>query len=112
MDLRHTCKLFVAMAALLGLNALAPSAASATTTPAPGYGQFTGCPNPAQIPSIEICFHTVFTSGGKFQVGGVEFPIVNPITYSGGLTPSFEVDFNAAGACRRCRRQFPAGSSA
>jgi hypothetical protein len=108
MNLGHIRKLVVGLSALFALTALVPSAASATTTPAPGYGQFTGCPNPAQIPSIEICFHTVFTSG-EFQVGGIEFPISNPITYSGGLTPSFEVDFNASGGMSKVPQPVPGG---
>lgn len=104
----HIRKLVVALSALVALIALAPSAASATTTPAPGYGQFAGCPNPAQIPSIEICFNTVFTSG-EFQVGGIEFPIVHPIAYSGGLTPSYEVDFNASGGIPPAAQSVPGG---
>jgi hypothetical protein len=108
MELKHTRKLLVTLAALVALTVLTPSNASATTTPAPGYGQFAGCPNPAQIPSIEICFHSVFTSG-EFQVGGIEFPVVNPITYSGGLTPSFEVDYNASGGVPPVAQPVPGG---
>jgi hypothetical protein len=109
MDFAHARKLLVTLAALVALIALVPSAASATTTPAPGYGQFAGCPNPAQNPAIEICFHTVFT-GGEFQVGGIEFPISSSITYSGGLPESFEeVDFNAAGGMPPVPQTVPGG---
>lgn len=109
MNSGHIRKLFVTLAALMALTALAPSAAGATTTPAPGYGQFTGCPNPAQNPAIEICFHTVFTSG-EFQLGNIEFPISNPITYSGGTPASFEeVDFNAAGGLSKVQQTVPGG---
>jgi hypothetical protein len=108
MSFKRVRTLFVTLAALVALTALAPQAASATTTPAPGYGQFTGCPNPAQNPAIEICFHTVFTSG-EFRVGGVEFPISNPITYSGGYTASNEVDFNSFGGMPPVPQSVPGG---
>jgi hypothetical protein len=94
MALKHTRKLLVTLASLAALTALAPAAAGATTTPAPGYGQFVGCPNPA-LPT-ELCFHTVFTSG-KLQVGKLVIPIGSPITYSGGTTPAGNVVFNASG---------------
>ena len=108
MALRHIRKLLVTLAALVALSALSAPTAGATTSPAPGYGQFAGCPNPSQIASIEICFHAAFTSG-EFQVGGIEFPISKPITYSGGLTPSFEVDFNAAGGMPPVAQTVPGG---
>jgi hypothetical protein len=108
MDPKLPRKLLVTLTALVALIALAPATAGATTTPAPGYDQFTGCPNPAQNPEIEFCFHTVFTSG-EFQVGSIEFPITNPITYRGGLTESFEVDFNAAGGMPPVPQTVPGG---
>jgi len=108
MDFGHIQRLPVVVAALLTLAALAPSAAGATTTPAPGYGQFAGCPNPAQNPQIETCFRSVFTSG-TFQAGGMEFPISKPITYSGGYTASNEVDFNATGGMPPVPQSVPGG---
>jgi hypothetical protein len=108
MDPRQTRKLLVTLAALVALTALAPSAAGATTTPAPGYDQFTGCPNPGANPLIEFCFSAVFT-GGELQLGSIEFPITNPIAYRGGLTESFEVDFNAAGGIPPAPQTVPGG---
>ncbi len=109
MVLKLTRKLFVTLTALTALTALSAPTAGATTTPALGYGQFTGCPNPAQNPEIEICFDMVFTSG-EFQVGSIEFPISSPITYSGGLPESFEeVDFNAAGGMPPVPQTVPGG---
>ncbi len=108
MDGKPTRKLLLALAALAALAALTPAAAGATTTPAPGYGQFAGCPNPAQNPSIEVCFHTVFTSG-EFQVGEIGIPIANPITYSGGYDSNFEVDFNASGGMPPVPQPIPGG---
>ncbi len=107
MELKHTRKLLVTLAALFALTALAPSVASATTSPAPGYGQFTGCPNPAEA-TTEFCFHTVFTNG-ELQVGKIEIPISNPITYSGGITPSGNVVFNASGGMPPVPQSVPGG---
>lgn len=107
MALAHIRKLLVTLAALVALIALAPSVASATTTPAAGYGQFTGCPNPAQA-TTELCFHTVFTSG-ELKVGKIEIPIGTPITYSGGITSSGNVVFNAFGGMPPVPQSVPGG---
>ncbi len=107
MALKHTRKLLVALAALVAITALAPATAGATTTPAPGYGQFAGCPNPAQA-TTELCFHTVFTSG-ELQVGNIGIPIGNPITYSGGTTPGGNVVFNASGGMPPVPQSVPGG---
>jgi hypothetical protein len=107
MDFAHIRKLLVAVAALVALVALVPSAASATTSPAPGYGQFVGCPNPAQA-TTELCFHSVFTSG-ELQVGKIGIPIGNPITYSGGTTPGGNVVFNASGGMPPVPQSVPGG---
>ncbi len=108
MDFAHIRKLLVIAAALVALTALAPAAAGATTTPAPGYGQFAGCPNPGQNPLIATCFHTVFTSG-ELHLGSKTIPIVNPITYSGGITANNEVDFNASGGMPPVQEAVPGG---
>jgi hypothetical protein len=107
MDLRHTRKLLVTLAALVALTALAPATAGATTTPAPGYDQFTGCPNPAEA-TTEFCFHSVFTSG-ELRVGKIEIPIGNPITYSGGTTPGGAIVFNASGGMPPVPQSVPGG---
>jgi hypothetical protein len=108
MALRLTRKLLVAAAALLALAGLSASIASATTTPAPGYGQFAGCPNPGQNPLIQTCFNTDFTSG-QFRLGNIEIPIANPITYSGGFTAGNEVDFNTSGGMPPVPEPIPGG---
>jgi len=108
MDLKHISRLVVTLSALVALAALAPATAGATTSPAPGYGQFAGCPNPAQNPTIEVCFHTVFTSG-QLQVGSTAIPIIHPITYSGGYTAANEVDFNASGGMPPVPQGVPGG---
>lgn len=107
MDLKHIRKLLVTLAALVVLSALSAPAAGATTTPAPGYGQFAGCPNPAQA-TTEFCFHSVFTSG-ELQVGKLVIPIANPITYSGGTTPGGAIVFNASGGMPPVPQGVPGG---
>lgn len=95
MNFRDLRKSFAVAAALAMLTALTPASAGATTTPAVGYEQFTGCPHPGQM-TIEICYRTVYT-GGLLQMGNVEIPIENPITLSGGITPGGAVGFNSFG---------------
>jgi hypothetical protein len=107
MALTHIRKLLVTLTALVVLTALTPAAAGATTTPAPGYGQFVGCPNPAEA-TTEYCFHTVFTSG-KLQVGKLGIPISTPITYSGGTTPGGTVVYNASGGMPPVPQSVPGG---
>lgn len=80
----------------------------ATTSPAPGYDQFAGCPNPGQNPAIVTCFHTVFTSG-NFQMGKTSIPITHQITYSGGYNGSGEVDFNVSGGMPLVPQPVPGG---
>ncbi len=107
MGLKRMCTLLVAVAALVALTALAPSAASATTNPATGYEQFTGCPNPGEA-TTESCFHTVFTNG-EVQVGQINIPVNTPITYSGGTTPGGTVVFNAFGGMPPVPQSVPGG---
>jgi hypothetical protein len=107
MALKHIRKLLLALAALVALSGLSAPTAGATTSPAPGYGQFVGCPNPAET-TTEFCFHTVFTSG-KLQLGKLGIPIANPITYSGGTTPSGNVVFNASGGMPPVPQSVPGG---
>jgi hypothetical protein len=104
----HFRGLLAEVAALVALIALMPSTAAATTTPAPGYAQFTGCPHPGENPSIETCFHTVFTSG-ELQMGNVEIPIEEPITMSGGITTGGTVVFGPFGGLEPVDQSVPGG---
>jgi len=95
-------------AALVALMALTAPTAGATTTPATGYEQFTGCPHPGENPSIETCFHTEFT-GGELQMGKVEIPIEEPITMSGGITAEGTVGFSPSGGLQPAEQSVPGG---
>lgn len=102
-------KMLVALGALIAL-ALAVSAAPAmaTTTPATGFTQFTGCPNPSQNPAIATCFREVIT-GGELQMGNIQIPISNPITFSGGETAGGAFDYNSFGGIPKVAEEVPGG---
>jgi hypothetical protein len=100
--------LFATGATLAALTALTPSTAGATTTPAPGYEQFAGCPDPGAVPTIATCFRLVFTSG-ELQMGNMEIPITNPITLSGGVTGSGKFVFNSKGGLLPAKQSVPGG---
>ena len=105
----HFRTLLAAAAALVALTALTPSTAAATTVPATGYAQFTGCPHPGENPSVEICFHTEFTSG-ELQMGNAEIPIEEPITMSGGITEEGTVVFGPFGGLQPAEQTLSGGS--
>jgi hypothetical protein len=108
MNFRYLRGPLAAAAALVAFMALTPPTAGATTTPASGYEQFAGCPNPGQNPLIEICFRTVIT-GGQLQAGEVEIPIAHPMALSGGRTESGGVDFNSVGGLPPVQQGVPGG---
>ena len=68
-------------AAIAALAMLAPAASAAE--PKPGYGQFKGCPNKAEVPIAFYC-QRVFIDGGHFQMGSKTVPIENPMELIGG----------------------------
>ena len=101
------CLKLLGALALLTLPATAP--AMATTTPAAGFEQFTGCPHPGQNPLILTCFREVFKKGGKLQMGNVEIPISKPITFSGGETSAGVFDSNSFGGMLKASQEVPGG---
>lgn len=105
---RSSKKALFVVTALAAITALVPSTAGATTTPAAGYEQFTGCPHPGQNPLIATCFRSVI-SGGELQMGNVEIPITEPIELSGGMTGSGAFDFNANGGLQQASQKVPGG---
>ncbi len=108
MNFGHALKLLAATAALAALTVMAPSTAAATTTPAPGYGQFAGCPHPGENPEIATCFRTVF-SGGELQLGSMEIPIENPFALSGGTTAAGIYDDSPKGGLQSVKQIVPGG---
>lgn len=94
-------------AALLAMVMFASLAQAAT--PAPGYTQFTGCPTPAENPSIRACVRTVIT-GGHFQMGSKDVPITNPMTLTGGLNSETGViSANSQGGLTPVKQTVPGG---
>jgi len=73
------------IAAAIAATALFAPVAQAGT-PAPGYSQFSGCPDKVEYPNGLDCIRTVI-EGGYFQMGSKNVPIENPITLSGGFDP-------------------------
>ncbi|HSS04374.1 MAG TPA: hypothetical protein VLK89_04180 [Solirubrobacterales bacterium] len=108
MIFRYFCKLLVAVAALAALTALTSSVAEATTSPAPGYEQFAGCPDPGAVPTIATCFRSV-TTGGVLQMGNLEIPIAKPITLSGGMTETGKFVFGSKGGLLPAKQHITGG---
>jgi hypothetical protein len=92
----------------IALTALAAPSAGATTTPAAGYEQFAGCPDPSVTPLNETCVRRV-TTGGHLQMGSLEIPVTNPFTLSGGLTASGAFSFNSKGGLTKVKQPVPGG---
>ncbi|HEY7455680.1 MAG TPA: hypothetical protein VH703_00260 [Solirubrobacterales bacterium] len=76
-----------AVAALLAVALLAPTASAGET--APGYEQFSGCPTPEESPGTPVCVRSD-VSGGHLQMGTKDVPIENPLVLSGGVDIEFE----------------------
>jgi len=98
----------IVLVALALLAVAGPPSASATSTPAPGYEQFTGCPHPGEKPEIVTCFRETFT-GGEMQLGNIEFPIANPVKLIGGQTAAGTFHFNAFGGLLPAKQPVPGG---
>ena len=108
MKSKHAAKsLGAAVAALVAVAMLAPAAQA--TTPAPGYGDFAGCPSPAEKAGIALCVRSVVT-GGHVKIGSKEVPIANPITISGGVEEGLTgFSANAKGGLTLVKQKVPGG---
>jgi len=101
-------KLLGVLAAAVAVVAIAAPAATATT-PAPGYSQFAGCPDPkTEVPGVELCTRSVIT-GGNFKMGSKNVPIEQPITLSGGVLPSQGLVANSKGGMSAAKQKVPGG---
>ncbi|HVV52160.1 MAG TPA: hypothetical protein VHO06_21000 [Polyangia bacterium] len=94
--------------AALALALMAPVAQA--ETPAPGYGQFAGCPSyKTENPNITTCITSTIT-GGNLHLGNKETKITNPITLSGGLNEeSEEFSFNSNGGLTKAKQKVEGG---
>jgi hypothetical protein len=103
-------KLLGAIGTALVAVAMVVPAAQALETPAPGYGQFAGCPSPkSENSKIATCLRSVITSG-HVHLGNKEVPITNPITLSGGIEANSEgFAFNSKGGLTPVKQTVPGG---
>ena len=102
-------RLLVAVGAAIAAVALLAPAASAAE-PAPGYGQFAGCPSPkTENPNITTCFRTNIT-GGHFQMGSKTVTIEKEIELSGGFnSKATEFDYTSKGGLTPVPQKIPGG---
>jgi len=105
---RRLRRLFAAASVLTALAAVTPAVAGATTTPAPGYEQFVGCPHPGLNPEIETCFRSVIT-GGVLELGSLEIPLTQSIALSGGMTGAGSFDSGPKGGLQVVKQSVPGG---
>lgn len=100
----------VAAAFALAMSVAALFASSAlAATPAPGYGQFAGCPSPEENPNSGLCLKTVIT-GGNFKMGSKNVPIKNPMTLTGALdTSNGNFIYNSEGGLSPVKQKVPGG---
>lgn len=98
------------MAGALLVAMLAPAAQAAT--PAPGYTQFAGCPDPkteALGAGVEICLNAEITSG-NFKMGSKNVNIEKPISLVGGTNVELEnFVYNSEGGMKPVKQKVPGG---
>ena len=95
------------MAVLIAAALGAPLAQA--ETPAPGYGQFAGCPSPkSENPGITNCLRSVITSG-TFKMGNKNVPITNPIELVGGTELGENFSYNSKGGLLPAKQRVPGG---
>jgi hypothetical protein len=109
MKLKHPVRMLGALGAALLAIAMFASLAQAET-PAPGYGQFAGCPSPkSEKPGIATCVTSTIT-GGQLHLGNKETPITSPMTLSGGIGPeSGPLYFNSKGGLSKAKQKVNGG---
>jgi hypothetical protein len=108
MKSKHLRKMLAAAVAAVAALAMAVPAAQADT-PAPGFGQFAGCPSPKENPSVSICARSVIT-GGHFQMGSKDVPITTPIVLSGGVNSELKgFAANSKGGLLPAKQLVPGG---
>jgi hypothetical protein len=80
------------------------------TTPAPGYGQFAGCPDPkTENPAVTSCVTSTIT-GGNLHLGNKETKLTSPITLSGGTGPELgTLYYNSKGGLSKAKQKVEGG---
>jgi hypothetical protein len=106
---KHLGKLLGAvMTAALVVAMFAPAAQA--TTPAPGFSQFAGCPDPkTEVKTVELCIASVVKSG-NFKMGSKNVPIEKQMTLVGGTNVEFEnFVYNSKGGLSKVKQKVPGG---
>lgn len=103
---RYAALLSIAGAMTAVLALMVPAAEA--TTPAPGFGQFAGCPTKAEKAEIEACY-TIKIKSGNFKMGSKNVPIENPVTISGGWGEAEKTYYNSKGGMTKAKQKVPGG---
>jgi hypothetical protein len=100
---------FLKRAGLLAIVAalIAIAAPTAQAQTAPGFGEFAGCPDRADI---QLCFRSE-VNGGNIQIGNTNTPINRQIVLSGGLEPDFDLAYTSQGGLNAPPLNVPGGLS-
>lgn len=108
MKSKHVVKLVVAaVTALVAVAMVAPVAQA--DTPAPGYGNFAGCPSKKENSKISTCLRAVVKSG-NFKMGNKDVPIEKPIVLSGGADEALgNFAYTSKGGMPPVKQKVPGG---
>jgi len=108
MKSKHVVKLVgAAVAALVAVAMMAPMAQA--ETPAPGYGNFAGCPSKKENSKISTCIRAVVKSG-NFKMGNKNVTIENPIVLSGGADEALgNFAYTSKGGMPAVKQKVPGG---
>jgi hypothetical protein len=102
-SIRHAKLLALVAGLLAAFAALSPVAQAA---PNPGYTQFKGCPETA---NILTCVRTEIY-GGNFKMGNKNVPIENTMVLTGGVEGGFKnFAYNSEGGLTKVRQKVPGG---
>lgn len=108
---KHLGKLLGAVVtAALAVAVIAPAAQA--TTPAAGFTQYAGCPDPATESfgsHVQMCIYSTVKSG-NFKMGSKNVPIEKAMTLSGGVNYEFEnFVYNSKGGLSKVKQKVPGG---
>jgi hypothetical protein len=103
-SMRHAKLLAVVAGLLVALAAFSPAAQA--KTPNPGYTQFAGCPETA---NIVTCLRTEII-GGNFKMGNKNVPIEKTMVLTGGVENELKnFSYNSEGGLTKVRQKVPGG---
>lgn len=106
---KHLRSMLLAGLSVLAAAALVAPAAAPAATPAPGFGQFAGCPSAAENPNVTGCLRAIIGSG-HFKMGNKNVPITKPIILSGGVNSEFQgFSANSKGGLLPAEQLVPGG---